>query len=233
MHAQPIVEVATSEPQMHELLIRMHADEGGFLGPGGFLPQAERFGLMNDIDHWVVGEAVRVARDRPVTVNVSAQSIADVFFTSWAQRMIDEAEAPPENLLFEITETSALEDFDLARQLVVGLTEFGCRFALDDFGTGYGSFTDLKHLPVTHLKIDMSFVREMGRSENDQRVVAAIVGVARDFGMQTIAEGVEDAVTLDLLGQVGVDYAQGYFLGRPAPLDEYDEPPRTLSGARA
>ena len=229
MHAQPIVHMDTGEARMHELLIRMESEQGGFLSPAHFLPQAERFGLMNDIDHWVVSEAVRIARDRPVTVNVSAQSIADVFFTSWTQRMIEEAAAPPENLLFEITETAALEDFDLARQLVTGLTEFGCKFALDDFGTGFGSFTELRHLPVTHLKIDMTFVRDLPRSENDQRVVAAIIGVAENFGMTTIAEGVEEAETLELLAQLGVDYAQGYLLGRPAPLDEYQGPPQALS----
>lgn len=229
MHAQPIVDLETRDTQMHELLIRMHTEEGALLGPGGFLPQAERFGLMNDIDHWVVGEAVRIACRQPVTVNLSAQSISDVSFTNWTQRMIEEAGAPPHNLLFEITETAALEDFELASQLVLALTDFGCQFALDDFGTGFGSFTELQHLPVTHLKIDRSFVREMGRNENDTRVVAAIVGVAQSFGMKTIAEGVEETETLDLLSEMGVDYAQGYSLGRPAALVEDDKPLRAPS----
>ena len=231
MHAQPIVDIGTREPLMHELLIRMHAEEGGFLGPGGFLPQAAQFDLMGDIDRWVVAEAVRIARDRAVTVNISAQSVADISFTSWVQRTIEEAGAPPQNLLFEITETAALKDFDLARQLVSGLTEMGCQFALDDFGTGFGSFTELKHLPVTHLKIHMSFVRDLSRNDNDQRIVASIVNLAKNFGMRTIAEGVEEEVSLELLSDLGVDYGQGYLFGRPAPLDDRKEPPRQLAAS--
>ena len=153
-----------------------------------------------------------------MSVNAGAGSRSS--FTSWVQRTIEEAGAPPQNLLFEITETAALKDFDLARQLVSGLTEMGCQFALDDFGTGFGSFTELKHLPVTHLKIDMSFVRDLSRNDNDQRIVASIVNLAKNFGMRTIAEGVEEEVSLELLSDLGVDYGQGYLLGRPAPLDE-------------
>ena len=220
MHSQPIVDIGTREPVMHELLIRMHSEDGGFLGPGGFLPQAAQFDLMGDIDRWVVAEALRIARDRPVTINISAQSLTDIFFTSWAQRAIEESGAPPQNLLFEIAETAALKDFDLACQLVLGLTEMGCGFALDDFGTGFGSFTDLKHLPVTHLKIDITFVRDLSRNENNRRIVASIVSLAKSFGMRTIAKGVEEEAPLELLSELGVDYAQGYFLGRPVPLDD-------------
>ena len=231
LHAQPIVDLATRNSVMHELLVRAEDEEGGFLGPGAFLPQAAEFGFMSDIDRWVVGEAVRIARDRPVTVNISAQSVADISFTSWVECAIEEAGTPPHNLLFEITETAALEDFDLARQLVLGLTEMGCNFALDDFGTGFGTFTELKHLPVTHLKIDMSFVRELPRSDDDQRIVEAIAHLAKSFGMRTIAEGVEEEASLELLSDLGVDYAQGYLLGRPGPLDEHKGFPQKLAGS--
>jgi len=117
--------------------------------------------------------------------------------------------------VFEITETTAARDLGKARELADRLTGLGCGFALDDFGTGYGSFTYLKHLPVSYLKIDMEFVRDLADDPADRQVVRAIVDVARNFDVRTIAEGVEAEETLELLRELGVDYAQGYHLGRP------------------
>ncbi len=120
--------------------------------------------------------------------------------------------------MFEITETAAAKDIGQATRLAERLSALGCGFALDDFGTGYGSFTYLKHLPVDYLKIDMEFVRNLKPGSPDVQVVSAIIDVARKFDIQTVAEGVESQETLDLLGELGADFAQGYHLGFPAPV---------------
>jgi EAL domain-containing protein (putative c-di-GMP-specific phosphodiesterase class I) len=121
-------------------------------------------------------------------------------------------------VIFEITETAAVENLDAAHELVEELISLGFGVALDDFGTGYGSFTYLKHLPVTELKIDIDFVRGLTQDPTDQRLVKSIISVARNFEMKTVAEGVEDQATLDLLHTLGVDFVQGYHIGYPAQL---------------
>ena len=218
LHSQPIVELATGRVVQEELLIRMLGDDGKLIMPGEFLPPAERFGLAPAIDRWVIAQAAEIARDRRVEVNLSAQSIGDPGLPAFVEARLAEAGAAPSNLVFEITETAAAEDLDQARRLAGRLAELGCGFALDDFGTGYGSFTYLKHLPVRYIKIDTEFVRTLRADSPDRQVVSAIVDVARNFGIETIAEGVEAEETADLLRSLGVDYAQGYHFGRPAPL---------------
>jgi PAS domain S-box-containing protein len=217
LYAQPIVEVATGRVVQEELLVRMLSERGDeLIMPSEFLPPAERFGLITAIDRWVVARAALMARDRRVEVNLSGQSLGDTELPAFIEEQIRAAGADPSHLVFEITETAAAEDLDQARRLAERLTALGCGFALDDFGTGYGSFTYLKHLPVNYIKIDMDFVRELGAGGADRQVVKAIVDVARTFGIQTIAEGVESRETLAVLGEMGVDYAQGFFVGFPA-----------------
>jgi PAS domain S-box-containing protein len=217
LYAQPIVEVATGRVVQEELLVRMLSERGDeLIMPSEFLPPAERFGLITAIDRWVVARAALMARDRRVEVNLSGQSLGDTELPAYIEEQILAAGADPSHLVFEITETAAAEDLDQARRLAERLTALGCGFALDDFGTGYGSFTYLKHLPVNYIKIDMDFVRELGAGGADRQVVKAIVDVARTFGIQTIAEGVESRETLAVLGEMGVDYAQGFFVGFPA-----------------
>jgi EAL domain-containing protein (putative c-di-GMP-specific phosphodiesterase class I) len=153
-----------------------------------------------------------------VEVNLSAQSIGDPGLPGFVEARLAEAGADASNLVFEITETAAAEDLDQARRLAERLAEMGCGFALDDFGTGYGSFTYLKHLPVRYIKIDTEFVRMLRADSPDRQVVSAIVDVARNFGIETIAEGVEAEETAELLVALGVHYAQGFHFGRPAPI---------------
>jgi PAS domain S-box-containing protein len=215
LHAQPIVDVATGESVQQELLVRMVGDDGELIMPSKFLPAAERFDLAPAIDRWVVRRAARLARDRRVEVNLSAQSIGNSQLTEHIEAELRLSGAEPANLVFEITETTAAKDLGKARELADRLTGLGCGFALDDFGTGYGSFTYLKHLPVSYLKIDMEFVRDLAADPADKQVVKAIVDVASNFGIKTIAEGVESEETLEVLRGLGVDYAQGFHLGRP------------------
>jgi len=221
-YSQPIVEQWDGSVAQEELLVRMRApsEEGGILTPDEFLPDAERYGLISVVDRWMVSRGVAMAlRGRRAEVNLSAQSIGDADFAAELEEAVMRAGSAAENLILEITETAALEHLDAAREFAVRLTRLGCRFALDDFGTGFGSLTHLRRLPVRYLKIDSSFVQNIVHDVEDQGLVRGIVAIARELGVLTVGEGVEDEGTLSLLRESGVDYAQGFLLGCPAPLD--------------
>ena len=218
LHAQPIVDLRNGAVAHHELLIRMVSETGEIIAPGDFLPIAERFSLAGEIDMWVLGKALEIARHQPVTVNLSGRSIGDPRMLSAIAESIA-AGLDPLNLVIEITETAALNNLETASLFVAALTELGCDLALDDFGTGFGSFTYLKHVPVRYLKIDMEFVRGINTDPTDREIVRSIIGIARTLGKETIAEGVESPEVLKTLRELGVDYAQGFQLGRPEPFD--------------
>jgi EAL domain-containing protein (putative c-di-GMP-specific phosphodiesterase class I) len=218
LHAQPIVDLETGRRVQHELLVRMVDELGSVVAPDAFLPVAEAHGLVGRIDRWVVRRAAALAGEGiPVEINLSAASIGDPDLCSFVEREIRESGADPSLLVFEITETALLRHEGVAERFLRALRALGCAVALDDFGTGYGGFTYLKRLPVDFLKIDVEFVRELPRDPASRHVVEAVVALARAFGIQTIAEGVEDAATLRLLAELGVDRAQGFGICRPAP----------------
>jgi PAS domain S-box-containing protein len=220
-YSQPILDHRRGEIVQEELLVRMRGINGTnrVLAPAEFLPDAERTGLIGLVDRWMAAHAVALSRQgRRAEVNLSAVSIADDEFTSRLEHWIDRAGVNPSNLVFEITETAALEQLDLAVGFADRLTRLGCQFALDDFGTGFGSLTHLRVLPVRYLKIDTSFVREAATNRDDQAMLRGIVAIARELRMMTVAEGIEDAQTLQLVSDIGVDYAQGFHIGRPAPV---------------
>jgi EAL domain-containing protein (putative c-di-GMP-specific phosphodiesterase class I) len=187
--------------------------------PGSFLPAAEKYGLIGEIDRWVICQAARLAATGggAIELNLSAASISTSDLLPFIEHQIREAKADPANLVFEITETALMHDITAGEAFARGLAALGCGLALDDFGTGFGSFTYLKRLPITHLKIDTEFVRDLVTNPDNIHVVKAIVSLARAFGLKTIAEGVEDEQTLMLLHAEGVDLAQGFHLGRPEP----------------
>jgi PAS domain S-box-containing protein len=219
LHAQPIVDLATGATVQHELLIRLRDEDGTLVAPGRFLPTAERFGLIGEIDQWVVTQGIgHAASGHPVELNVSAQSLSSPDLLNVIRAELRRTGADPEMLAFEITETALIQDAAAAEWFITRLRELGCRVALDDFGTGYGGFTYLKRLPITDLKIDIEFVRDLTESTASQEVVRAVVSLARGFGQRTIAEGVEDSATMDLLRELGVDCAQGFAIARPAPV---------------
>jgi EAL domain-containing protein (putative c-di-GMP-specific phosphodiesterase class I)/FixJ family two-component response regulator len=224
VHRQPIVDLSGGEGPRYELLIRMPGEDDELISPGAFLPAAERFGLVRDIDSWMVRRAVdlidaeRTAGGSVVLgVNVSARSIDEPDFPMAIERALEEASIDPGSLVLELTETAAIANMERARRFATRIREMGCEFALDDFGAGFGSFYNLKHLPVDYLKIDGEFVRGLPRSQIDQRMVKAMVEIARGLDLRTIAECVETAETLELLREYGVDFAQGYHLGHPEP----------------
>ncbi len=226
---QPIVNLASMKVEQCELLIRMRKarDSAELAAPEEFLPCAERFGLIHMVDKWVIARAVELAAaGRRVEVNLSARTICDEVQVGWIECAVLGSGAPPQNLVFEITETAVAQNLAAAKLFAQHLRKLGCAFALDDFGVGHGTFTYLRHLPVDYLKIDIQFVRNLLNDEDDQQVVRAIIGVAKQFEIKTIAEGVEDQTTLEELRRMGVDYAQGYHIGRPMPLPQLWESPR-------
>jgi PAS domain S-box-containing protein len=219
LHAQPIVDLATGETVQRELLIRMRGTDGTLIPPGAFLPAAEKHGAIRDIDRWVIAQGADLAATGiDVEINISAASIGDPGLIADIEAELERTGADPSRLVFEITETALIEETEVAVTLAERLRRLGCRFALDDFGSGYGGFHYLKHLPMDFLKIDREFIRDARTDEADQHVIRAIVGLAKGFGLQTIAEGVEDQETLEMLRDFGVDHVQGFHVGRPALL---------------
>jgi EAL domain-containing protein (putative c-di-GMP-specific phosphodiesterase class I) len=193
---------------------------GEIIAPGAFLPSAEKYGLIAEIDQWVIKQAAALAASgRRVEANLSARSLSNLNLLPIIEHELREAGADPANLVFEITETALMGDIENGERFARRLADMGCGLALDDFGTGYGSFTYLKTLPIKYLKIDVEFVRDLAHSTANQHLVKAIVSLAKSFGQQTVAEGVEDAETFDALREYGVDLAQGFHLGRPAPVE--------------
>jgi diguanylate cyclase (GGDEF)-like protein/PAS domain S-box-containing protein len=230
LHAQPVIETATGRVAQHELLVRMVDVHGDLIGPSSFLAIAERFGLIRELDHRVVTRAIRMlgehraaGRCPTVEINISGHSLGDSQLAAHIGRELRATGVSATQLIFEVTETTAVGNITAARAFARRLGELGCRFALDDFGAGFGSFYYLKHLPFDFIKIDGEFVRNCATDPNDRLVIAAVVQLARGMGKRTIGEFVSDHATLVALRELGVDYAQGFHLGRPAPLETWLE----------
>lgn len=230
LHAQTIVPTrATGSTAQHvELLLRLRDVQGQLISPATFIPAAERFGLMSSIDRWVVRqvlvELVPWLQERPelhVGINLSGNSLSDPDFLPELLELIAASPLDPQRLLFELTETAVINKLSVASALISQVRERGCRIALDDFGAGLSSFAYLKHFRVDYVKIDGSFIRTLDQDPLDRAIVESINQVAHHLGAETIAEFVESQATFELLGIIGVDYAQGYALGKPLPLREW------------
>lgn len=226
LYCQPILELASQEVTQFELLLRLVEDDR-VVSPGQFLPLAERYGLIQEIDRWVVCRAIRLMAEHeqagcPIRlgVNLSGKSMSDDRLPMVIERELDTTGIDPSNLSFEVTETAAIVNIGEARRFAHWARDRGVGFALDDFGAGFGSFYYLKHLPFDYLKIDGDFVKELVSGRTDQLVVRAVVDIARQLGKRTIAEYVEDQPTLDWLAAHGVDYAQGFYIDHPRPVVE-------------
>jgi diguanylate cyclase (GGDEF)-like protein/PAS domain S-box-containing protein len=211
-----------------EVLIRLLDDEGKIVAPMAFIPAAERYGLMPSIDRWVITKALAMhaafAKNYKLparfSINLSGASMADASLVDFVRQALKTHRVRPELVCFEITETAAVGNFDVAVQLMHGLRELGCRFALDDFGAGMSSFTYLKRLPVDYVKIDGAFVKDMSKDAVDFAMVEAIHNIAHRMGLRTVAEFVQNDVTIEMLRGLGVDYVQGYGVEKPRPLDD-------------
>ncbi len=228
LFAQPIVSLGADEPAQYELLLRMRDVHGDLIPPASFLYVAERLGRIREIDRWVTGRAIDllaeafVARgDLRLEVNLSGHTIGDERLLELVERRLHETGVAAERLIFEITETAAVANIARAAAFADRLSALGCKFALDDFGAGFGSFYYLKHLPFDYLKIDGEFVCHCAENKTDRLLISAVVQIARGMGKRTIAEYVTSQETLDVVTQLGVDYGQGFHLGRPLPLAEH------------
>ncbi|MGO9490198.1 MAG: EAL domain-containing protein [Solirubrobacteraceae bacterium] len=223
LHFQPIVSLHDGTVSHYEALLRL-VEEGELVAPGRFLPAAERYGLIREIDRMVLARVARMLgrdpalRDVTIAINVSALSVTDPGMLAHIGRTLTRYGLAPGRLAIEITETAAISDMESARTFCAGVLDLGCGLALDDFGAGFGSFQYLKQLPFSHLKIDGDFIRNLPCSRTDQLVVRAIARIVRGMGRETIAEFVGDQPTLSMLQAYDVDYAQGFQVGAPGPL---------------
>jgi diguanylate cyclase (GGDEF)-like protein/PAS domain S-box-containing protein len=220
-YVQPIVDLATGTTDRCELLLRMH-ENGNVILPDAFIHTAERYGLIAEIDRWVVSQALALvdsdSENMTYSVNLSGGSMGDQQLLALIEKGIRDRGIDPSRLIFEVTETVAIADIDAARHFTDALHRAGCTAALDDFGSGFGSFYYLKYLPIDYVKIDGDFVRQLPDNKSDCLLVKAIVDVARGLGKRTIAEHVSSEQAMVLLREYGVDYGQGFHLGHPAPL---------------
>lgn len=223
---QPVQHIGSGQTVQYELLLRMLDDDGSLVAPEEFIRPAEKLGLIHDIDRWVVRKTLHMlashqgssAQQPRFAVNLSARTFSDPVVVSLIEEEFCRTGADPERLTLEITETAAVTDIDEARQFMARLQRLGCHFAIDDFGTGYSSYQLLRRLPVQVVKLDRSLIANLLTDAADREFVRALTTIAHHLGQRVVAEGVEDEQTLALLQFLNVDYAQGYFLGRPQPL---------------
>jgi len=235
---QPINNIITGETTHHELLIRLRDEDGKLISPDAFLPSAVRFGLMNEIDFWMIRNAAmayakysRPERPLKFAINLSANAFENDDLCDFVKKTFEEFDVVVDNIVFEITESLAIRRPLQVDQQINTLRDLGCRFALDDFGTGYSSFSYLQKLNFDYIKIDGSFVHDLPNNPVDQKMIKLIAEVGR-AGMQTIAEYVRDAESLEILAELGVDMAQGYFVGRPVKAPISKASPISLSMRR-
>jgi EAL domain-containing protein (putative c-di-GMP-specific phosphodiesterase class I) len=229
LHAQPIVHAAP-QPQEGgpglEVLLRLKDDKGVSIAPEDFMRAAERYRLMPHVDRWVVQTAltalargaVRLAPDRSLCINLSGQTLGDSGFLEFVVDCLDRTGVAPSRICFEVTENSVITNVEHARRFIGVLHGMGCEFALDDFGRGLSSFANLKSLSLDYLKIDGLFIRNLASDTVNQAMVTAMIKLARSLNFQVIAEQVEDLSALDSARRMGVDFVQGYQVGRPMPL---------------
>ncbi len=212
-------------PPMAEILLRLRERDGRLIPPSIFLPAAERYGVIPSIDRWVVAQTIRELAEHGQDsgqwfINLSGQTLGDLTFCEFILHCLHHHRVSPRMLCFEITETAVVSSFATARIFMRRLREAGCCFALDDFGSGMSSFHYLKELPVDYLKIDGGFIRELPGNRLDFAVAGAIQRLANELGLTTIAEFVENEAVFETVRELGVDFAQGYHIGHPAPLEQ-------------
>ncbi len=227
LYGQPIVPLFEPNDKLHfEVLLRYRDDRGHIIPPGAFLPAAERYNIASELDRWMIAYLLQWLVQRPdfleslslCSVNLSGLTLSDETMLKFISEQIKQSGIPPHKICFEITETAAISNLSQATRFIDQLKGQGCLFSLDDFGSGLSSFAYLKHLPVDYLKIDGLFVKDILDDEVDLAMVKSINEVGHVMNKKTIAEFVESERVFKLLKSLGVDYAQGYGIGKPVPL---------------
>ena len=229
---QPIIGIGKTAGQSrghYEILLRMRDEKGELVNPDRFIPAAERYNLMSTLDRWVIREALSTLADRntdgdaryTIAINLSGTSLSEDRFLEDVINELKKQKLPRGAICFEITETAAISNLSRVVHFMKSLKQLGCKFSLDDFGTGLSSFTYLKNLPVDYLKIDGHFIRNVAEDKVDESMVKAISEVGHAMGIETIAERVETKEVLEKLGELGIEYAQGYYIARPASVQAF------------
>ena len=230
---QPIIGIGKENGERcghYELLLRMRDENGDLVGPDQFIPAAERYNLMSTLDRWVIHEALSELADRSegghakytIAINLSGTSLSEDRFLDFVIDELEKQELPKGAICFEITETAAISNLARVVHFMQALKKLGCKFSLDDFGSGLSSFTYLKNLPVDYLKIDGQFISNVAEDSVDESMVKAIHEVGSAMGIETIAERVETKKVLEKLGSLGVEFAQGYYIARPASVASFE-----------
>ena len=230
---QPIIGIGKEKGERrghYELLLRMRDENGNLVGPDQFIPAAERYNLMSTLDRWVIHEALSELADRStggharytLAINLSGTSLSEDRFLDFVINELEKRKLPQGAICFEITETAAISNLARVVHFMQALKKLGCKFSLDDFGSGLSSFTYLKNLPVDYLKIDGQFISNVAEDNVDESMVKAIHEVGSAMGIETIAERVETRKVLEKLGSLGVEFAQGYYIARPASVATFE-----------
>ncbi len=226
LHYQPLMHIPTRKVSHFEVLLRLRNPDGTLVAPSSFIVIAENTGMIHRIDQWVIDHAIETLKeltdqgaDISFSINISAHTLSSESFRGMLSEKIHRAGVDPTRLIFEVTETAAVEDFASARTRIEQIQSLGCRFALDDFGVGFSSFYSLKQLPVDLVKIDGSFIKDLAQNREDQVLVQALAQAIQGFNNTSVAEFVASKEIFDLIPELGIDYAQGYYIGEPMPIE--------------
>lgn len=221
LHFQSIVDIKTGERSKAEILIRLIGDDGNLVYPDAFIPVAERYHLISNIDLWVIRQALSIKKalsdPTQISINISGESFNKSGFINNVEEIIKQTNVTPNEICFEITETSALSNIEATKVFIDHMHDLGCRSSLDDFGTGTSTFSYLKQLPVDFLKVDQMFIRDIENEKINRMMVESITSICKEMDVKVIAEGVETESELNTLKKIGVDFIQGYYYHRPAP----------------
>jgi len=228
LFVQPIISAKSDVAEIYEVLLRLRTEDGELALPSAFLPSAERYNLSDKVDRWVLENTFnwlerhseKTANFRQLAINLSGASLANDEIMAFISGKLQRVSFPPSRIKFEITETAAISNLREATQFIKAMADLGCEFCLDDFGSGLSSFGYLKNLPVQTIKIDGMFVKDMADDALDFEMVKSINDIGHVMGLRTIAEFVENEVVWQKLKSIGIDYGQGFFLGKPTPIDK-------------
>ncbi len=226
LYFQPIMHISSRKTVHYEALVRIDLPDRGIVFPGEFIPALELAGEMPMLDHAVISQTITALKDHPglsrVAINLSAQAFRDETLVPLIEERLRQDDIRPERIIFELTESASMSNISAAQRMIQRLNDLGCEFAVDDFGTGFSTFGFLKQFPADYIKVDGSFISQLDRNPIDQVLVRSICEVARALSKETVAEFVDSEAVLQLVTQLGIDYAQGFYIGRPVPVDELD-----------
>ncbi len=225
-HFQPVLHISSGEINHYEALVRLDLPDHGEVLPKAFIPALEKSGEMHMVDHWVIRNAISLLGQYPrlkkLAINLSAHAFSDGSIMPLIEEMLRKENVDPRRVIFELTESASLTNVTATQKMIARLQELGCSFAVDDFGTGFSTFSYLKQFPADSIKVDGSFIRDLGSDPVNLALVRSIQEIARTLGKETVAEFVENEIDLNVLREMGIDFAQGYHIGRPAPIDAWD-----------